>query len=150
MIARIQDGDNAVYQVNTDLLVNKVAAEDYKQILSAVQNDVPLSKPQKELLVQANVLTPVREVDLSMPDINLPGKAVVQDEEVPSPSILQPKIIVESAPGFVPSPQKVLYADAREQPSAGVQSKGEIVTKAVKKVGMLDKLTNYIYSIFFK
>lgn len=122
MIMQVDRGDD-IQQINTDLLVNKLSAEDFKEIVDKVQNNEPLNSQQNELLIQANVLTPVKEIDLSMPDINIPVKAPVQEEEIRSPEIFPEQTIVE----IIPTP---------------------IIKKV--KIGILDKVTNYIYSIIFK
>jgi len=114
---RLDVGDG-VYQINTDLLVNKVAAEDFREIVQAVQAGQPLTPEQENVLVQTNVLTPVKQIDLSMPDINIKTKAVVEPE-----SVVDQVVIASTKP--------------------------VIKTTKIKKIGLFDTITNYIYSFIF-
>jgi hypothetical protein len=116
MIAQIQDGNEDIQQINTDLLANKVNAEDFKEITDTIQSGATLTPEQHNTLVQSNVLTPVAQVDLSMPDINIKEKAVVEPEPVTDVVVMPTKAVI---------PPKI------------------------KKFGIFDTITNYIYKIFF-
>ena len=127
------DDGTTVSQLNTDLLVNKLPAEDYKAIVDTVQSGGQLTAAQSAALVQANVLTPVKEVDLSLPDINIPTKAIVEPEPVVNNTATPAQNVAEAS--------AVVAAGTTPVPVA-------TMTK-IKKFGLFDTITSYIYSFLF-